>query len=112
MPNQNPEQIARDKIDTELEEAGWVVQSAKEMNFGAGIGVAVREFQTDVGPVDYALFVNQKAVGVIEAKPENWGHRITSVEEQSTGYANAGDNVVEIGLQDRRGRSSWWSRRW
>ncbi|MDD3029394.1 MAG: type I restriction-modification enzyme R subunit C-terminal domain-containing protein [Alphaproteobacteria bacterium] len=89
MLNQNPEQIARDRIDAELEESGWVVQSAKEMNFGAGLGVAVREFQTDVGPVDYALFVNQKAVGVIEAKPENWGHRITAVEEQSSGYAKA-----------------------
>jgi type I restriction enzyme R subunit len=30
----------------------------------------VREYQTDVGPVDYALFVNQKAGGVVQAKPE------------------------------------------
>ena len=89
QPNQNPEQIARDKIDALLAEAGWVVQRPNEINFGASLGVAVREFQTDVGPVDYALFVNQKAVGVIEAKPENWGHRITSVEEQSGGYAKA-----------------------
>ena len=27
MPNQNPEQIARDKIDQMLVEAGWVVLS-------------------------------------------------------------------------------------
>jgi type I restriction enzyme R subunit len=26
---------------------------------------------------------------VIEAKPEDWGHKITTVEEQSTGYASA-----------------------
>jgi type I restriction enzyme, R subunit len=49
----------------------------------------VREYQTDVGPVDYALFVGGKAVGVIEAKPQDWGHRITTVEEQSGGYAHA-----------------------
>lgn len=87
--NQNPEQKARDKIDTLLEEAGWKVQHAKKIDPNAGLGIAVREYQTTVGPVDYALFVNGKAVGVIEAKPEEWGHRITTVEEQASGYANA-----------------------
>ncbi len=72
-----------------LAEAGWVVQGNKAINFSAGIGVAIREYQTDAGPVDYALFVNKKAVGVIEAKPEDYGHRITTVEDQSGGYAAA-----------------------
>jgi type I restriction enzyme R subunit len=35
------------------------------------------------------LFVDKKAVGVIEAKPAEWGHKITTVEEQSAGYAGA-----------------------
>ena len=35
------------------------------------------------------LFVDKKAVGVIEAKPKEWGHKITTVEEQSGGYAAA-----------------------
>ena len=43
----------------------------------------------DVGPADYLLFVDRKPVGVIEAKPEDWGQKITAVEEQSTGYADA-----------------------
>jgi type I site-specific restriction endonuclease len=30
-----------------------------------------------------------EVVGVIEAKPKNWGHKITTVEEQSAGYAAA-----------------------
>ncbi|TNE84132.1 MAG: DEAD/DEAH box helicase [Gammaproteobacteria bacterium] len=89
MPNQNPEQRARDQIDRQLTVAGWVVQDKKSINFNAGSGVAVREYQTDVGPADYVLFVNKQAVGVIEAKPEDWGHKITTVEEQSQGYANA-----------------------
>ena len=89
MINQNPEQIARDKIDALLGEAGWVVQSAKKIDFSASIGVAVREYPTDTGPADYVLFVDKKAVGVIEAKPEDWGHKITTVEEQSGGYAGA-----------------------
>ena len=86
-PNQNPKQVARDNIDRMLEVAGWHVQQTKKIDFNAGVGVAVREFQTDVGPADYALFVDRKAIGVIEAKPADWGHKITTVEEQSAGYA-------------------------
>lgn len=87
--NQNPEQIARDQIDAKLADAGWCVQSKDKINFNAGQGIAVREYQTDIGPADYVLFVDHKAVGVIEAKPEDWGHKITTVEEQSGGYAAA-----------------------
>ncbi|WML24129.1 DEAD/DEAH box helicase family protein [Neobacillus sp. OS1-33] len=87
MVNQNPEQKARDKIDLMLEQAGWIVQSKNKINLSAGIGVAVRELKTDVGRVDYVLFVDRKPVGVIEAKEEEEGQRITVVEEQSSGYA-------------------------
>ena len=87
--NQTPEQKARDNIDVQLKLAGWVVQSAKKIDFNAGLGVAVREYQTDVGPADYVLFVDKKAVGVIEAKKEELGHKITEVEEQTEGYAAA-----------------------
>lgn len=87
--NQNPEQIARDRIDRQLTSAGWKVRNSNAIDFKAGRGIAVREYQTDVGPADYVLFVDRQAVGVIEAKPEAWGHRITTVEEQSHGYASA-----------------------
>ena len=89
MVNQNPEQIARDKIDDMLKAAGWAVQSNKKINFNEGEGQAVREYQTDVGPADYVLFVDKKAVGVIEAKREEAGQKITEVEGQTEGYANA-----------------------
>ena len=89
MPNQNPEQIARDGIDQMLVDAGWVVQSKNKVNIAANKGVAVREYQTDVGPADYVLFVDRKPVGIIEAKREEEGHRLTVVEEQSTEYAKA-----------------------
>jgi type I restriction enzyme R subunit len=87
--NQNPEQIARDQIDAKLAEAGWHVQAKGKINFNAGLGIAVREYQTDIGPADYVLFVDRQAVGVIEAKPQEMGHNITTVEEQSEGYASA-----------------------
>lgn len=89
MNNQNPEQIARDKIDSMLNKAGWVVQAKNKVNLSAAKGVAVREYQTDIGPVDYVLFVDRKPVGVIEAKREEEGQRLTVVEDQSSGYANA-----------------------
>ena len=87
--NQNPEQIARDQIDALLSASGWSVQKREALDFNAGIGLAVREYPTDTGPADYVLFVNRTAVGVIEAKPKDFGHRITTVEQQSAEYANA-----------------------
>ena len=88
-PNQNPEQAARDRIDRLLAESGWVVQDKKAINFNAGPGIAVREYQTDVGPADYVLFVNKIAIGVIEAKKEDVGQNITTVEDQTAGYGHA-----------------------
>lgn len=87
--NQNPEQIARDKIDKMLLEAGWDVQSKNKIDLNTTKGVAIREYQTDVGLADYVLFVDMKPVGIIEAKREEEGHRLTVVEDQSTNYANA-----------------------
>ena len=85
--NQNPEQKARDNIDRLLIACGWSIQNKQQINLFAGAGVAVREYQTSSGPVDYLLFVDQKPVGVIEAKKEEEGHKITVVEEQSADYA-------------------------
>lgn len=94
-PNQNPEQIARDRIDARLVEAGWKVQAFKALDFSAGPGIAVREYQTDIGPVDYLLLVDRQPVGVIEAKPDTMGHKITMVEEQSRGYAAAAKKYLK-----------------
>jgi len=85
--NQNPEQIARDKIDQMLIEAGWLVQSKDKLNLSAGIGIALRETNTESGSADYILFVNSKAVGVIEAKAEDLGYKLLQVEEQSVRYS-------------------------
>jgi type I restriction enzyme R subunit len=86
-PNQNAEQIARDKIDRQLTACGWTVQKRSELNLSASVGVAVREYNTDVGPADYILFVDKKPVGVIEAKRAEEGVKLTMHEEQSSEYA-------------------------
>lgn len=85
--NQNPEQIARDRIDGKLRLAGWVIQDKRKIDFSAAIGIAVKEYLTQVGPADYVLFVDRKPIGIIEAKREEEGQNITIVEEQSGEYA-------------------------
>lgn len=89
MTNQNPEQIARDQIDKQLLDCGWVVQSKSKINLSENLGVAVREYLTDVGPADYVLFVDGKPVGVIEAKREEEGHKLSVHEDQAEDYATA-----------------------
>jgi type I restriction enzyme R subunit len=89
MANQNPEQIARDNIDKQLTACGWVIQSIKQVNLNAGLGVAVKEYLTDVGPADYVLFVDGKPCGVIEAKREEEAHRLNIHEVQGEEYAKA-----------------------
>jgi len=87
--NQSPEQIARNKIDQMLEQAGWAVQDKDKINFSAAPGIAVREYQTDIGPADYVLFVDRLPCGVIEAKREEEGHRLTWHEDQAEDYARS-----------------------
>lgn len=84
MPHDAPEAQARNNIDTQLAAAGWVVQSFKDLDLSAGRGVAIREFPLVNGPADYLLYVDRRAVGVVEAKPE--GTTLTGVEIQTAKY--------------------------
>ncbi len=82
-----PEEQARVGIDAALCQAGWVVQDRDEINLSAGRGVVIRYFQMAPGhgEADYLLFVDGKAVGVVEAKPV--GHTLSGVEVQADKYA-------------------------
>jgi len=79
-----PEEKARQNIDKLLEAAGWAIQDLDQLNLGASLGVAVREFPLESGAADYLLFVDRKAAGVIEAKPE--GITLSGVADQSAKY--------------------------
>ncbi|HEY5301321.1 MAG TPA: DEAD/DEAH box helicase family protein [Acetobacteraceae bacterium] len=79
-----PEQKARLLIDGQLRAAGWVIQDRDEMNLGASLGVAVREYPLAAGPCDYLLCVDRRACGVVEAKPE--GKTLSGFAEQASGY--------------------------
>jgi type I restriction enzyme R subunit len=80
----HPEDRARSLVDRRLSACGWLVQNRDELNLGAGLGIAVREFQTASGPVDYALFVGRRLCGVIEAKAE--GVTLSGFAEQAARY--------------------------
>lgn len=60
-------------IDDQLRAAGWTVDSAVLRHASGarpqpGKAMAIAEWPTASGPVDYALFVESRCVGVIEAK--------------------------------------------
>ena len=82
-----PEQTARIQIDAQLSAAGWIVQNVDQLNLHASRGVAVREMQSHGGPADYILFVDGKALGIVEAKKE--GTTLSAVAEQSARYTAA-----------------------
>ncbi|MBM0236853.1 hypothetical protein JNW88_06275 [Micromonospora sp. ATA32] len=69
------EMQTRVEIDRQLGAAGWVVQDESQINPFAGTGVAVREVTLATGRADYLLYVDQRLVGVIEAKRGGTGPR-------------------------------------
>ena len=70
MPNQNPEQRARDQIDAQLRAAGWAIQSNDAIDFNEGQGQAVREYPTDLRDCQIAA-VTGLDKSVKKAKPRS-----------------------------------------
>lgn len=82
-----PEARARLNIDELLTRSDWIIFNHKQANIHAGCGVVIREFPLAKGhgTADYLLYVNGKAVGIIEAKKE--GSTLRGVEVQSRKYS-------------------------
>ncbi len=92
-----PEARARENIDSQLANCGWILQNRSSLNLRANCGIAVREFPLETGVADYLLFVNEKAVGVIEAKSE--GMPLAGVAEQAGLYAvGLPENIPHVSL--------------
>jgi type I restriction enzyme, R subunit len=58
----------RNRIDPRLRSAGWKVVPADSLETTTGDPLAVEEFETSIGPADYALFSGGRCLGVAEAK--------------------------------------------
>ncbi len=93
----NEAETRRILIDPKIEAAGWILQDRSSMNLFAGRGIAVREFPLDTGYADYMLFVDRKAVGVVEAKAE--GTTLGGIAEQSASYlVGLPENIPHVQL--------------
>ena len=86
MAADTPERRARDAIDANLEDAGWRVHRRQALDLSAAHGVAATELPMGSGHgfADYALFVNRRLLGVVEAKA---GGALTGAEAQTVRYA-------------------------
>lgn len=83
-----PEQKARVHIDKALENAGWTVVNRDEFVPDAINAQAVREtILKNNKEADYMLFIDGKAIGVLEAKREE-SHLGPEVAEQAQTYGN------------------------
>jgi type I restriction enzyme R subunit len=101
MPTLSPEQKARQEIDKLLGYAGWDVQNRDSMNLfdPNRPGVAVREAHLRTGYADYLLFVQGKALGVIEAKKV--GVPLTGVEAQAERYSGGLQRHMQAWIADK-----------
>jgi type I restriction enzyme R subunit len=79
LANRQADQVELDEattrilIDDQLRAAGWLADSrglryANGTRPQMGKSIAIAEWPTESGPVDYALFIEGRCVGVIEAK--------------------------------------------
>src|SRR5262249_36387231 len=82
-----------------LAAAGWAVQGYGAVNLSAGRGVAVREFvlAPGHGRADYLLFMDEAAVGALEAKKE--GETLTGVAWQTAKYVDGIPDDVPTALE-------------
>ena len=86
----SPEEKARQEIDKQLTELGYVIQDMADLDLTAARGVIVREYPTDTGPVDYLIFIEGEPIGIIEAKEIKKGEKlVVEVEKQTNRYKNS-----------------------
>lgn len=79
-------QTRRERIEARLRECGWqIVLYDFKVSPSAYAGHAVREYPTESGPADYALFYKGQIIGIIEAKLLSLGSQ--NVLEQAQRYA-------------------------
>lgn len=80
-----PEERARVRIDKQLSEAGWDIVARNEYvpKSAAAVKEALMQGNTES---DYLLFVDDKAIAVVEAKREE-NPLADDVENQAEGYS-------------------------
>ena len=101
-----PEEKARVKIDQWLTEAGWKVINRDEFEADSS-AVAVREgLLKGNREADYFLFINGKAVGILEAKREEIDANKGVVCDQVEAYARGVPSYYTAYQKPKIGRAS------
>lgn len=91
------EAATRAVIDRQLRERGWEADSST-LTYAAGVrptrnrNLAIAEWPTETGPADYALFVGERCVGIVEAKRfrKNVSAAIDQAERYGLGLKGVG----------------------
>ena len=93
-----PEWLTRKtRIDGRLRSLGWdIVPHTPFFHPEKAHGKAVAEYPTENGPADYALFVNGRILGIIEAKKLSLGPQNVLVQAQRYSEG-ATDNPLQFG---------------
>ncbi|MFU1477006.1 DUF4145 domain-containing protein [Roseovarius sp. C7] len=84
------EQSTRELIDQQLRDRGWEADSS-ELRYGNGVrptkgkNLAIAEWPTQSGPADYALFVGENCVGIVEAK--RYRKNVSAAIDQAERYS-------------------------
>lgn len=88
------EKITRKKrIDQQLKATGWLIMPYSDGMALTGLtNHAIEEYQTNNGPADYALVVNGKLLGVVEAKKLEVG--AANVLEQAKRYSKGANKTI------------------
>lgn len=96
------EQATRALIDQQLRDTGWEADT-NDLRFSKGVRpakgryMAITEWPTKSGPADYALFVGERCVGIVEAK--RYRKNISAAIDQAERYSK--------GLEQTANSQSW-----
>lgn len=97
------ETATRDLIDQQLRDWGWEADSvnlrhSKGTRPAKGRSMAIAEWPTKSGPADYALFVGERCLGIVEAK--RYRKNVSAAIDQSERYSMDFEHESSIGAWD------------
>jgi type I restriction enzyme, R subunit len=101
------EQATRALVDQQLRDRGWEADSV-EIRYSKGVkpikgrNLAIAEWPTKSGPADYALFVGESCVGIVEAK--RYRKNVSAAVDQAERYSK--------GLEKTTPTTSWCDEYW
>lgn len=114
MHNLNEKQTRKKLIDPLLVAEGWkIVQYKDTKELSKYNKCAIEEYPTANGPADYALCVDGKILGIIEAKKITLGPQnvLKQAERYSKGFSDSGFNFDGFGvpfLYSTNGTEIWY----